>query len=86
MPDTIVQAIVAKETMYFYLQTQISPEFGAQRCQSDKLLVEEFHFSFGRNHKLIVFGNFDIDVKCGTILGKGSQPSYFRIYYDTMSY
>ena len=58
-----------------YLQTQISPEFGAQRCQSDKLLVEEFHFSFGRNHKLIVFDNFDIDVhhkisvyKCSSVV------------------
>ena len=65
MPDTIVQAIVAEETMqclYFDLQTQISPEFSTQHCRSDKLLVEEFHFSFGRNHKLIVFDNFDIDV------------------------
>ena len=62
--DTIMQATVAAETMQcLYLQTQISPELGAQRCQSDKLLVEEFHFSFGRNHKLIVFDNFDIDVQ-----------------------
>ena len=70
--DTIMQATVAAETMQcLYLQTQISPEFGAQRCQSDKLLVEEFHFSFGRNHKLIVFDNFDIDVQFSELFREG---------------
>ena len=63
---------VAAETMQcLYLQTQISPELGAQRCQSDKLLVEEFHFSFGRNHKLIVFDNFDIDVQFSELFREG---------------
>ena len=72
--DTIMQATVAAGTMQMqclYLQTQISPELGAQRCQSDKLLVEEFHFSFGRNHKLIVFDNFDIDVQFSELFREG---------------
>ena len=75
------RTIVAEEAMQcLYLQrpTQISPEFGAQHCQSDKLLVEEFHFSFERNHKLIVFDNFDIDVHCTHSFHNYSEKAHTR--------